>query len=43
MLSWIGVVALLGKPQAQWVIVLYAVCAVLALVWMLVRMALHWR
>ena len=43
LLSWIGVVALLGKPQAQWVIVLYAVCAVLALVWMLVRMALHWR
>ncbi len=39
LLAWMGMAALLGKPQALWVVVLYAVCAVLALVWMLWRMA----
>lgn len=39
LLVWVGTAALLGKPQALWVVVLYAVCAVLALVWMLWRMA----
>lgn len=43
LLAWIGMAALLGKLQAQWVIVLYAVCAVLALVWMLLRMAQRWQ
>ena len=43
LLAWAGVAALFSKHQAQWVIVLYAVCAVLALAWMLVRMALRWR
>ena len=43
LLAWIGTVALFDKPQAQWVIVLYAVCAVLALVWMLLRMAQRWQ
>jgi len=39
LLAWMGMAALLGKPQALWVVVLYVVCAVLALVWMLLRMA----
>ena len=43
LLAWIGTVALFDKPQAQWVVVLYAVCAVLALVWMLLRMAQRWQ